>query len=250
MSRARRLLPLLLVALPVVCWAPATSAATHKHNRQPPCAVPKGWHTVARDASAVLITSKTRHAYNHGADLTLQEWRYCLRATGGFRRLVSVGTSGEDGNYDGPPGFLSSLVLAGRYASWVATWEYHGTNPEYRVQLRNLATGALTTIDLGDPTEGYACPRPAGLVSLLLAPAGVAVWQVEGCTISSNDQRQPYSMIQTPDAASGAAITLDSGVGGELANLRLEQCVAGCSPAGSTIAWWTHDGSWRMAQVG
>src|SRR5438876_4543501 len=60
---------------------------------------------------------------------------------------------------------------------------------------RNLATGALTTIDLGDPTEGYACPRPAGLLSLLLAPAGVAVWQVEGCTISSDDQRQPYSMI-------------------------------------------------------
>jgi hypothetical protein len=196
-----------------------------------------------------VITSRTRHAYNHGADLALQEWRYCVRPTGGFHKLVSVGTSGEDGNYTGPPGFLSAMVLAGRYAGWVGVWEYHGAYLDLRVQLRNLATGGLTSLDLGDPAASGACPAPAGSVSLLMAPTGVAVWQVAGCIISSNHPPQPFSAIQTADGANRTPLTLDSGPAGQLANLRLEQCVAGCSPPGSTIAWWTDGGSWRMAEV-
>lgn len=119
-----------------------------------------------------------------------------------------------------------------------------------RVQLRNLATGGLTSLELGDPAASGACPAAAGSVSLLMAPTGVAVWHVERCTISSDNQPQPFSAIHTADGASRAPLTLDSDPGdGQLANLRLEQCVAGCSPPGSTIAWWTDDGSWRMAKV-
>ena len=251
MSRVRRL-PLLLAALAVLCWAPMASAASHGHRRQPPCAVPKGWQTVARDAAAVVITSKTRREYNGGEDVMLQEWRYCLRAKGGFHRLVSVGTSGDRTPASaGPPGALYSMVLAGRYAGWVAEWDYHGAYLDLQVQRRNLVTGALTTTDLGDAAGAGLC-APVPSVSLLLAPTGVAVWQEDGCTLSPGLGRNdgPVSAIQTADPASGAAKTLDSAGGsGALANLHLDQCVAGCLPLGSTIAWWTHDGSWRMAPL-
>src|SRR5690348_8552622 len=127
------------------------SAARHRHGRRPPCAVPNGWQTVARDAAVVVVTSKTRREYNGGEDVTLQEWRYCLRAKGGFHGLVCVGTSGDRTPAGtGPPGALYSMVLAGGYAAWVAEWDYRGAYLDLRVYRRNLVTGALTVTDLGD----------------------------------------------------------------------------------------------------
>jgi hypothetical protein len=221
----------------VVLFAAALSAplgwAANKSHVAARCAVPKAWHIAAEDAEAVVVAVRG----------TPQTWRYCVRKAGVFRPLARSVNRPSHTDLTGPPDALNSLILSGTYVAYVANWsDRYGTYVDH-VIVRNLSTGRVAVMDTGASLNAGYCvqpPRP-----LLLAPAGVAAWQVNagGC-----GGHPTTSAVQALDDHTGSGTTLDSASPGELASLRLYACSAGC-PATTTAVAWTHDGSWRFAQI-
>lgn len=213
--------------------------------------VPARWSVVAHDSQAVLIATTNANAIGPSAgpnaDPQVTElWRYCLRSNGRFRKLaastIAAGGLGDIIHVYG-------VVVAGDYVAYhtlttTSGGRDYGANIG-TVYLKNLRTGKVRTKNLY--TE---CDVPSLLVTL----TGTAVWQANACAQPGAPQFVAVqALIQSLDTA-GHSVTLDSATpimpsDRPLANLAVYRCVAGCSPSGAFIAWWTHNGAWRSAKI-
>lgn len=226
--RVLRALPVVLLALLVV----TSGGGARTHKPKPHCAVPRGWHVVARNAQAVVIANE---AVERQGPTRLRGCIYRLNLT---RIIDSSGWATA-----GRGRWFTAVSIAGLYVTY-SIIEADREESHYLTDgpLYDLATGRRWTLSGGGPG-----PR-------LLTPTGIVVWITPGYFSPSGGP--PYTFyVRSLSALSGKTSTLDSAVTNAptprpLANLQLVQCVAGCSPVGAYFAWWTHDGAWRSARVG
>jgi hypothetical protein len=207
---------------------------------------------MAADAQVVLIRRPISDydALNLGG-----EWRYCARSVGRFALLVRfvgcapINCSSSGPFPSGPINEVDSITVSGGYVAYRAIWSGRATGEDYQVRMfdtahRRTISGAI------HPSASPARDR----IKLLLSSAGVAAW------ISTAGADDPYrygpfhAEVRALGARTGPNLILDSepvsgpNDPGDLANLRLYQCLAGCVGPAAVVAW-THAGVWRCAQV-
>lgn len=215
--------------------------------------MPRGWRVVAKDAEVVLIRRPISDydALNLGG-----EWRYCTRSIGRFALLVrSVGCApvncSSSGPFpSGPINEVDSITVSGGYVAYRAIWSGRATGEDYQVRTfdaahRRTISGAI---------HPSASPGARDRIKLLLSSTGVAAWI---WTAGSGDRYRSgpfHAEVRALGARTGPDLILDSepvsgpNDPGDLANLRLYQCVAGCVGPAAVLAW-THAGLWRYAQM-
>jgi hypothetical protein len=165
-----------------------------------------------------------------------EQWRYCLYSKGRFRVLVT--NSGVAGGYADIVR-VDQLGLGGTFAAYDSSDVLGGGR--YGVSLGIDVTNLLTGKDDSAQVLGVAFDH------VLLAPP-LAVWTSQG---DGNDW-----FVQAFDGREDRTTTLENKSGPDtglyldpFGDLQLDQCVAGCAPAGATFAWWTDAGAWRSARI-
>jgi hypothetical protein len=240
------------------------SLAARSHGPKPRCAVPRGWGVVAKDAKVVLIR---RPDSTDQIVISGGEWRYCTRSIGRFALLVrSVGcgplqcTSGPGPDPSGPINLVDGITLSQSYVAYRVIWSSRGVGEDYQVRITDTARGRTTKSAIQPPPSrwpsgGYQGGGATFPPRLLLSSSGVVVWK----WTLQDDWGYPRPQgtrveIRALSARTGGDLILDSepvsslNDSGDLANLQLYQCTAGCvRPV--TVVGWTHAGVWRYAQV-
>jgi hypothetical protein len=257
-----RTAPLLLAAIAVASATP--SLAAQSHRPKPACAVPRRWRLVAGDAQVVLIR---RPDSTDQIGISGGEWRYCTRSVGRFALLVrSVGcgpqqcSSGLGPNPSGPINLVDRFTLSQGYVAYRVIWSSRGLGEDYQIRITDTAHGRTTSSAIQPPPSRWAAGdyQGGGLAfpsRLLLSRSGVAAWK----WTLQYDYGYPRPQgtrveIRALSARTGHDLILDSepvsspNDSGDLANLRLDQCVAGCVRPAAVVAW-THAGVWRYARV-
>ena len=254
--RAVRIALLAVALLAVPCAPPALAARAHKPK--PHCAVPRGWHVVARTAQAVVIWYFTKP----DGPTT---WQYCARqaSSGRFHPFVETSPltdfcpmeNGPGGGSLGSISSISPLLLAGNFLAYGAECygRGYGQGVAVQVAIRDVTTGrdAFGTVT-GSPT--------AAGISPVLSPSGTAAWIVGAWSYNTPGPGGTWNYdVQALSMSTGRTSALDSdsvhqaqerpATTDPFAGLQLYSCVAGCAP-NTTVVAWTHSGEQRYAQVG
>jgi hypothetical protein len=212
---------------------------------------------VAQDSLARIVVLNKPHSESgpNGTTLVRQEWRYCLRNSGRYNRLVIAGQYYPD---TGDIVTVGPVLLAGPYAAYTTLTELGaGRYGELeKVEVENLRTGHLTTaLPPSDSTAictGITCTPDA----LTVSPNGSATWRLEdGCVINNRFATCGWAIVAL-DARSGwqgelARATAAPGVAIEdpFSRPRIYSCAAGCRPGPTTIATWLRDGQAQWAPL-
>jgi hypothetical protein len=241
----RTVVRIVLLVISLSLAVPLASASAKKHRPKPHCAVPKGW-AVLRQNSDVVVIWKSDVLVQGNLSVV---WRSCLREKGRFGALVQAAFAYTS--------FVANNAqLAGLYFAYWTTYENGPGTGMASLEVWNLGTRRSATFSNSSP-EVDCSNSPSRGGPFLLSPTGVAAWVLDSCygsyTPPPGTQLAHIFAVNAvgapPPRYLGQVTTLDSAPeDGELGNLQLYQCAAGC-PANGTIAVWTHDGSWRFATV-
>ena len=256
------------IALPFILLfgsaSPDAGARKAKPIRRPvSCAIPRGARLVGQDSLVRIVVLDRAHsepAPGGNPTSVYREWRYCLRSSGRFHRLViSAQYGGDTGNIVQ----VQRVLLAGQYVAY-STETLFGAGrygDEDDVYVRDLRSGHGSHVSVS-PADHPGCGAEAGenlpcnAVSLVLSPQGVAAWHADETCIVGNTAGPCAWGIQALDGSNGwhAAFdttTLDQTqiVSDPFAHLQLYRCQAGCPIAGQTIATWTRAGIQHSATV-
>jgi hypothetical protein len=208
------------------------------------CAVPAGWKAAASDAEVVVIQNQS--------DYPSQEYRYCdyAQASRGFQLLIHNDTCDLQpvDTCTTVDGVALSTIL---YHTSVATDSPACGGP-------SPITDGSSTVYATDARSGRTmtlAQGPGGITAAGFSSPGVGAWILTAADCPVAGGNEQTETLQAYSVRTGAVMTLDTGDPGEttgtprsLANLELYECDAGC-PAGTAIVAWTHDGTWRYAQV-
>jgi hypothetical protein len=257
-----RTAPLVLVAIALASATPSVAARSHGPKAR--CAVPRGWRVVARDGQVVLIR---RPDSRDEVMISGGEWRYCTRSMGRFALLVrSIGcgpaqcSSGLGPDPSGPINEVDSFTLSRSYVAYRVVWSSRGLGEDYQIRITDIAHGRSTVSAIQPPpsrSQGGAW-QGGGSASpsrLLLSRSGVVAWKWTLQYDYGSPRPQGTRVeIRALSARTGHDLILDSepvsspSDAGDLANLQLYQCMAGCARP-VTVVGWTHTGAWRYARV-
>jgi hypothetical protein len=151
---------------------------------------------------------------------------------------------------------VDAVRLVGRYVAFGSETRFDGGRQEggptgqITVRVRDVITGRSQQMT-GDEQYG-SC----GIQTLLLTASGTAAW-ITICGYSGVSPQPTFTaLVQALDYRTTRSITLATSSAttttswsSPYASLELEQCLAGCAPAGATIAWWTDNGVWRSGLI-
>jgi hypothetical protein len=238
------LLCVAVVGSGLVLAGPA-SARRATSTRRHACAVPAGARLVAQDSAARIVVIHRTQQGTGGTD-NLQEWRYCLRRSGGYRSLV---TGGSYASGAGDSVGVGPVVLAGQWSAWATTTIQSGGRYHAPIQ------GTVSVRYLGGPQAKmtYEPDSTCGAFrQLVLSPTGIAAWEAELCLYPMGQPPTYMFVVQAINGRTGKNVTLDSTPASQsnhdpFTSLQLTSCVAGCTPPGGTAIWWQHDGLWHSA---
>ncbi len=195
------------------------------------------------------------------------EWRYCTQSRRGFALLVrSAGcgpqecSSGLSPDPSGPINLVDSFTLSQSYVAYRVIWSSRGLGDYYQVRITDTARGRTVSSAIQPPpARSQADWQGGGAVfrspRFLLSSSGVVAWK----WTLQYDYGYPRPQgtrveIRALSARTGHDLILDSEPvssptdSGDLANLQLYQCTAGCARP-VTVVGWTHARVWRYAQV-
>lgn len=222
-----------------------TTPAVSPLPQPTPCALPAGSTLVASDAQLVVAASAVSDY--------VQEIRYCniAQASLGFRLLAQNNSAAELGG-------STTITTVDGVAGANLLYHTGGTVDSPACGGVQIVSSAMDVLNTSSGATQQLWQGSGEITSASLAPTGVGAWLVDAnnffCEFGTNPARQ--ESLDAYDPGTGAVTTLDTGDSNEtvgspatLGNLELYPCAAGCS-ATTTVVAWTHDGTWRYAQVG
>jgi hypothetical protein len=213
-------------------------ASAKQPEPQRGCAVPVHWTIVRRDSKALLITGAVHvpDVDGEGAPGQEQQWRYCRYSKDRFHVLVTN---------TGIPGGYADIIRVGQVALSGAIAAYDSRDVlgggRYGVNLGIDVTNLVTGKDEIAQVLGGA------FAQVLLAPP-ITVWTSQGdgneWFVQAFDGREDRTATLATQSGPNTGPYADP-----FGDLQLDQWVAGCTPAGATIAWWTEAGAWHSAPI-
>ncbi|HTX46396.1 MAG TPA: hypothetical protein VMD48_08970 [Solirubrobacteraceae bacterium] len=148
---------------------------------------------------------------------------------------------------------VDRVRLAGPYAAFGSETHFDGGRQEggstgqTTVGVRDLITGG---------TQHMNVDEPCVIQTLLLTSDGTAA-SITVCGDSGESPEPTFTaLVQALDYGTARSITLATSTttttaawSSPYASLELQRCLAGCTPAGKTIAWWTDNGNWHSQPI-